>query len=111
MPKVWFKYSLQNRLTIWKSARLFHNVPFNTGHLHLVLPALNLATLNAGILIMMLFSLNMWDYLDSSVAKNPWFLVFSFGVLGLGPGLDNQTCIRQGQAQEFGLLNSSMDLE
>ena len=40
----------------------------NMGDLHLVLPALNLSTLNSGILIMMqkvrlmMFSLNMVDY-------------------------------------------------
>ena len=42
-----------------------HHVLFNMGDLHLVLPALNLSTLNAGILIimqqvrLMMFSLNM----------------------------------------------------
>ena len=41
------------RLTIRSSARLFHYVLFNMGDLHLVLSALNLSTLNAGILIMM----------------------------------------------------------
>ena len=40
------------RLTIRNSARLFHHVLFNMVDLHLVLPALNLSTLNAGILIM-----------------------------------------------------------
>ena len=35
------------RLTIRNSARLFHHVLFNMGDLHLVLPALNLSTLNA----------------------------------------------------------------
>ena len=56
------------RLTIRNSARLFHHVLFNMGDLHLVLPALNWSTLNAGILIMMqkvrlmMFSLNMVDY-------------------------------------------------
>ena len=56
------------RLTIRNSARLFHHVLFNMADLHLVLPALNLSTLNAGILIMMqqvrlmMFSLNMVDY-------------------------------------------------
>ena len=56
------------RLTIRNSARLFHHVHFNMGDLHLVLPALNLSTLNAGILIimqqvrLMMFSLNMVDY-------------------------------------------------
>ena len=55
-------------LTIRNSARLFHHVLFNMGVLHVVLPALNLSTLNAGILIMMqqlrlmMFSLNMVDY-------------------------------------------------
>ena len=34
------------RLTIRNSARLFHHVLFNMGDLHLVLPALNLSTLN-----------------------------------------------------------------
>ena len=41
------------RLTIRNSARLFHIVLFNMGDMHLVLPALSLSTLNAGILIMM----------------------------------------------------------
>ena len=56
------------RLTIWNSARLFHHGLFNMGDLHLVLPALNLSTLNAGFSIMMqqvrlmMFSLNMVDY-------------------------------------------------
>ena len=56
------------RLTIRNSARLFHIVLLNMGYMHLVLPALNLYTLNAGILIMMhqvrlmMFSLNMVDY-------------------------------------------------
>ena len=56
------------RLTIRNSARLFHHVLINIGNLHLVLPALNLFTLNVGILIMMqqvrlmMFSLNMVDY-------------------------------------------------
>ena len=56
------------RLTIRNSARLFHHVLLNMGDLHLVLPALNLSTLNAGILIMMqqvrlmMFSLYMVDY-------------------------------------------------
>ena len=39
------------RLTIRNSARLFHIVLLNMGDMHLVLPALNLYTLNAGILI------------------------------------------------------------
>ena len=34
------------RLTIRNSARLFHHVLFNMGDLHLVIPALNLSTLN-----------------------------------------------------------------
>ena len=34
------------RLTIRNSARLFHHVLFNMGNMHLVLPALNLSTLN-----------------------------------------------------------------
>ena len=41
------------RLTIRNSARLFHHVLFNMGDLYLVLPALNLSTLNACILIRM----------------------------------------------------------
>ena len=39
------------RLTNRNSARLFHHVIFNMWDLHLVRPALNLSTLNAGILI------------------------------------------------------------
>ena len=41
---------------------------FNMGDMHMVLPALNLSTLNSGILVMMhqlrlmMFSLNMVDY-------------------------------------------------
>ena len=47
---------------------MFHHVLIYMGDLHLVLPALNLSTLDAGILIMVqhvrlkMFSLNMWDY-------------------------------------------------
>ena len=55
------------RLTIRNSANLFLIVIFNMGVLHLVLPVLNLSTLNAGILMMqqvrlMMLSLNMVDY-------------------------------------------------
>ena len=56
------------RLTIRNSARLFRHVLIYMGDLHWVLPALNLSTLNAGILIitqqvrLMMFSLNMVDY-------------------------------------------------
>ena len=65
-----YALSSSYRLTIRNSARLFHlhHVLFNLGDLHLVLPALNLSTLNASILIMMqqerliMFSLNMVDY-------------------------------------------------
>ena len=69
------------------SARLFHHVLFNMGDMHLVLPVLNLSTLNAGIyVILMMFSLNMvggpWDF---SVSPRP----LGFGFWGLGPGLDN----------------------
>ena len=65
------RYGLSSyRLTIRNGARLFHfhHVLFNMGDLHLILPALNLSTLNASILIMMqqvrliMFSLNMVDY-------------------------------------------------
>ena len=65
-PKVWFKYSFQ--ITNRNIARLFHHVLICMGDLHLVLPALNLSTLDDGILIMvqqermMMFSLNMVDY-------------------------------------------------
>ena len=82
-------------LTIRNSARLFHHVLFNMGVLHLVLPALNLSTLNAGIyVILMMFSLNMVDYSMSVVAheilvlaQGPLvlgFWVFEFGVWGFG---------------------------
>ena len=66
------------RLTIWNSARLFHRVLFNMGYLNLVLPALNMSTLDAGIFILvqqvrlMMFSLNMVDYSMSSL------LLFTF---------------------------------
>ena len=56
------------RLTIRNSARLFHHILFNMGDLHVVLPALKLSNMNAGILIMMqqvrlmMFSLNTVDY-------------------------------------------------
>ena len=56
------------KLTIRNSARLLHHVLFNMGDLHLVLPALNLSTLKASILIrmqqvrLMMFLLNMVDY-------------------------------------------------
>ena len=44
-------WSTPYRLTIRNSARLFHHVHFNMGDLHLVLPTLNLSTLDTGILI------------------------------------------------------------
>ena len=65
-------------MTIRNSARLFHHVLFNMGDLHLVLPALNLSTLNAGISIMMqqvrlmMFSLNMVDYSMSFLLLSTW---------------------------------------
>ena len=75
------------------TARLFHYVLFNMGDLHLVLPALNLSKLNAGILIMMqqvilmMFSLNMvgglWDFSVSPRPLGFGFLSFwVFGFLG-----------------------------
>ena len=63
-----YGFSTPYRFTIRNSTTLFKIVLFNMGDLHLVLPALNLSTLNAGILIMMqqvrltMFSLNMVDY-------------------------------------------------
>ena len=68
MPSLGYGFRTPYRLTIRNSARLFNIVLFNMGDLHLVLPALNLSTLNTGILIMMqqvrlmMFSLNMVDY-------------------------------------------------
>ena len=68
MSSLRYGFSTPYRLTIRNSARLFNIVLFNMGDLHLVLPALNLSTLNTGILIMMqqvrlmMFSLNMVDY-------------------------------------------------
>ena len=56
------------RLTIRNSARLFHHVLIYMGDLHLVVHALTLSNLDAGILIMvqqvrlMMFLLNMVDY-------------------------------------------------
>ena len=63
-----YDFGTPHRLTIRNSTTLFNLVLFNMGDLHLVLPAVNLSTLNAGILIMMqqvrliMFSLNMVDY-------------------------------------------------
>ena len=57
--------SLRNGLS---TLYLYNLTMRNMGDLHLVLPALNLSTLNAGILIMMqkvrlmMFSLNILDY-------------------------------------------------
>ena len=68
------------------SARLFHIVLFNMGDMHLVLPALNLSTLNAGILIMMhqvrsmMFLLNMVDYSMSFLSLST--LDFFYGQVG-----------------------------
>ena len=54
-------------MTIRNSARLFHHVFYNMGDLHLVLPALNLSTLDHKILVS---------------AQGP--LVLGFGLKGLG---------------------------
>ena len=100
MSSLRYGFSTPYRLTIRNSTTLFNIVLFNMGDLHLVLPALNLSTLNAGILIMMqqvrlmMFSLNMVDYSMSflSLTKAPWFWFFGFlalGAKGSGPGLDN----------------------
>ena len=68
MSSLRYGFSTPYRLTIRNSARLFNIVLFNKGDLHLVLPALNLSTLNTDILIMMqqvklmMFSLNIVDY-------------------------------------------------
>ena len=66
----------------------------------MVLPALNLFTLNAGILILMqsvrlmIFSLNMVDYSMILVsAQGP--LVFGFWFRGLGPGLDKNSVVKE----------------
>ena len=66
------------RLTNRNSAALLHYVLvlIHMGDLHLVLPALNLYTLDAGILIMvqqvrlMMFSFNMVDYSMSFMLKS-----------------------------------------
>ena len=65
-PKVCFKCSLW--VTNRNIAGRFHHTLIHMGDLHLVLPALNLSTLDAGILIMVqqermkVFSLDMVDY-------------------------------------------------
>ena len=57
---------------------LFHHVLVYMGDLNLVHPALNLSTLDAGILIMMrqvslmMFSLNMVDYHMSFLLLSSW---------------------------------------
>ena len=93
------------------SAGLFHHVLIYMGDLHLVIPALNLSSLDAGILIMvqqvrlMIFSLNMMDYSMSFLyhvilvsAPGPLGLIGSLnwvglcwgsGTKGLGAGLGN----------------------
>ena len=53
MSSLRYGFSTPYRLTIRNSTTLFNIVLFNMGDLHLVLPALNLSTLNAGILILM----------------------------------------------------------
>ena len=74
MSSLRYGFSTPYRLTFRNSTTLFNIVLFNMGDLHLVLPALNLSTLNAGILIMMqqvrltMFSLNMVDYSMSFLA-------------------------------------------
>ena len=56
------------RLTIRNSDRLFHHILIHIGDLRLVLPAMKLSILDAGILIMvqqvrlMMFTFNMVDY-------------------------------------------------
>ena len=47
-PKGWFKYSFRLRINVG----LFHHALVYMGDLQLVHPALNLSTLDAGILIM-----------------------------------------------------------
>ena len=47
MSSLRYGFSTPYRLTIKNSARLFNIVLFNIGDLHLVLPALNLCTLNS----------------------------------------------------------------
>ena len=60
--------------------RLFHHVLVYMGYLHLVHPALNLSTLDAGILIMMqqvslmMFSLYMVDYPMYFLLLSSWIL-------------------------------------
>ena len=81
-----YGWSLPYRSTIRNSARLFYHVLFNMEDLHLVLPAPNLSSLNAGILIMMLDKQGgpFWTFLTL------WVLGFGFlGLKGLWPGLDN----------------------
>ena len=69
-------------MTIRNSARLFHlyHVLFNMGDLHLVLPALNLSTLNAGISLLMqqvrLMTLDFWQLLTSY--DNSWQLMTTY---------------------------------
>ena len=71
-------------------AGLFHNVPNYMGGLHLVLPGLNLYTLDAGILIMVRQErLMMFSGLhDFSVSPSPLFGLFWFepGWIGLELG-------------------------
>ena len=73
-----FGLSTPYRLTIGNSARLFHHVLIHIGDLNLVLPAMNLSILDAGILIivqhvrLMMFTLNMVDYPMSFLSLSTW---------------------------------------
>ena len=63
-----YGFSTPYRFTIRNSTTLFKIVLFNMGDLHFVLPALNLSSLDAGILIivqqvrLVMFLLNMVAY-------------------------------------------------
>ena len=84
MSSLRYGFSTPYRLAIRNSTTLFNIVLFNMGDLHLVLPALNLSTMNAGILIMMQqvgLMMNMVDYSMSflcSFQKAVVFILITF---------------------------------
>ena len=69
-------------MTIWNRARLFHHILFNMGDLHLVLHALNLSTLNGGILIMISRRASLFDGRLPSPKLPSW----AFATVYLRPG-------------------------
>ena len=60
---------------------MFHHVLLNMGDLHLVLPALNLSTLNDGILIMMTPDIFVAGQEGRTIVRHSYSLSFIVGLL------------------------------